>query len=66
MIAAKMGYQDALDIVKSYFIRGLATKTDYAEALRGHQSAAEEMRSPDREEALAIDKRRNQPAYLLR
>ncbi|EJK51796.1 hypothetical protein THAOC_29001 [Thalassiosira oceanica] len=33
---------------------GLATKTDYAGALRGYQSAVEEMRSPDRKETLAL------------
>ena len=59
MIAAKMGCQHSLDNIKTLFIRGLATKADYAEALRGHQSAVEEMRSPDREEALRLDKRRN-------
>ena len=54
MIAAKMGNQVALDNVKGLFVHGLATKADYAEALRGHQSAVEEMRSPDREEALSL------------
>ena len=55
MIAAKMGNQVALDNIKGFFMDGLATKANYAEALRGHQSAVEEMRSPDREEALALD-----------
>ncbi|EJK68727.1 hypothetical protein THAOC_10070 [Thalassiosira oceanica] len=54
MIAAKLGDQDSLNNVKTFFMNGLATKSDYAEALRGHQSAVEEMRSPDREEALAL------------
>ena len=40
------------------FIGSLATKADYAVALRGYQSAVEEMRSPDREEALASAARR--------
>ena len=53
MIAAKLGYQSALNNIKKMFMDGLATKVDYAEALRGHQSAVEDMRSPDREEALA-------------
>ena len=57
MIAAKLGYQLSLDNIKTLFMKGLATKADYAEALRGHQSAAEEMRSPDREEALALGKK---------
>ena len=51
MIAAKLGHQKSLDEVKDMFMDGLATKADYADALRGYQSAVEEMRSPDRDEA---------------
>ena len=51
MIAAKLGDQDSLNNIKDMFMDGLATKADYAEALRGHHSAVEEMRSPDRDEA---------------
>ena len=54
LIAANLGGQDALNNVKYMFMDGLATKADYAEALRGYQSAVEEMRSPDRDEALAL------------
>ncbi|EJK49417.1 hypothetical protein THAOC_31712 [Thalassiosira oceanica] len=57
MISAKMGFQDALDNVKTMFMEGLATKADYAGALRGYQSAVEEMRSPDRDEAERISPR---------
>ena len=52
MITAKLGYQTSLDDIKELFMDGLATKAEYAEALRGHQSAVEEMGSADREEAL--------------
>ena len=52
MVSAKLGDQESVDKVKKMFMDGLATKADYADALRGHQSAAEEMRSPDRDEAL--------------
>ena len=58
MIAAKLGFQASLDNIKLMFMKGLASKADYADALRGHQSAVEEMRSPDREEALALAERR--------
>ena len=51
LIAAKLGHQDSLQNVKAFFMDGLATKADYADALRGHHSAVEEMRSPDRDEA---------------
>ena len=54
LIAANLGHQDALNEVKQMFVDGLATKADYAGALRGYQSAVEEMRSPDRDEALAL------------
>ena len=53
-IAAKLGYQPSLDNIKELFMDGIATKADYAEALRGHHSAVEDMTSPDREEALAL------------
>ena len=55
VIAAKMGHQGSLDSVKDLFTSGLATKAAYVEALRGYQSAVEEMRSPDRDEAIRWD-----------
>ena len=58
MIAAKLGHQYALKSIRNLFIIGLATKAEYAVALRGYQSAVEEMRSPDREEALALAERK--------
>ena len=54
MIASKMGHGGSLTNVKDMFMHGLATKADYAEALRGYQSAVDEMRSPYRDEALAM------------
>ena len=54
MIAAKLGHRRSLNNVKKLLVSCHATKADYAEALRGYQSAIEEMRSPDREEALAL------------
>ena len=54
IIAAKLGDGGSLDVVKEMFMDGLATKADCAGALHGCQSAVEEMRSPDRDEALAL------------
>ncbi|EJK54894.1 hypothetical protein THAOC_25440 [Thalassiosira oceanica] len=54
MISAKLGDDDSLNEVKRMFMAGLATKADYAAALRGHQSANEGMSSPDRTEAKAL------------
>ena len=54
MISAKMGYQDSLNEIKDLFVKGLATKEQYAEALKGYQNALEESKSPKREEAKAF------------
>ena len=51
MISAKMGYKESLDEIKSEFMKGHATKAQYAEALMGYGDAVEEMKSPQREEA---------------
>ena len=56
MIAAKLGDQHALNNVKDMYTKGLATKASYAEALRGYQSAIEEMRSPERDRAAPLAK----------
>ena len=51
MISAKMGYEKSLNAIKEMFMKGQATKAQYAEALRGYGDAVEEMKSPQREEA---------------
>ena len=50
MISAKMGYKDSLDAIKDMFAKGLATKAQYVEGLKGYQEAIEDMMSPDRDE----------------
>ncbi|EJK64571.1 hypothetical protein THAOC_14680 [Thalassiosira oceanica] len=50
LIAAKMGHKDSLDVIKRMFANGVATKAQYAEALKGCHDAVEEMKSPDRDE----------------
>ncbi|EJK72957.1 hypothetical protein THAOC_05459, partial [Thalassiosira oceanica] len=54
MISAKLGHDHSLNGIKKLFLAGLATKDDYASALRGHQSAIKELSSPDRDEAKAL------------
>ncbi|EJK73900.1 hypothetical protein THAOC_04457 [Thalassiosira oceanica] len=54
LIAAKMGDKLAVANVQSMFVEGLATKQQYADALKGYQDAVEEMKSPERDEAQAI------------
>ena len=46
-------HEVSLNNVKSFFKKSLATKADYAAALRGYQNAVDEMSSPDRDEAKA-------------
>ena len=55
MISSKLGHEKSLNEVKSFFMAGLATKSDYAEALRGYQNAIEEMSSPERDEAKYLE-----------
>mmetsp|Transcript_13604 Transcript_13604/g.32093 ORF Transcript_13604/g.32093 Transcript_13604/m.32093 type:complete len:280 (-) Transcript_13604:206-1045(-) len=54
LISAKLGCDGSLSNVKRLLMAGLATKADYAAALRGHQKAVEEMSSPNRAEAKAL------------
>ena len=43
LISAKLGYEKSLNKVKISFTKGLATKANYAAALRGYQNANDEM-----------------------
>ena len=54
MISAKLGDEQSLNNVKKLFMKGLATKADYAAALRGYQHAIKEMSSSDRDEAKTL------------
>ncbi|EJK77093.1 hypothetical protein THAOC_01097, partial [Thalassiosira oceanica] len=54
VISAKLGDEYSLRMVKSLFMAGLATKADYAAALRGYQNAVEEMSSLGRAEAKGL------------
>ncbi|EJK56224.1 hypothetical protein THAOC_23932 [Thalassiosira oceanica] len=54
MITAKMGLHKSLNAIKDMFIEGHATKAQYAEALKDYQTALEETKSPQREEAKKI------------
>ncbi|EJK47406.1 hypothetical protein THAOC_33872 [Thalassiosira oceanica] len=54
LIAAKMGIEGSLEVIKNVFMAGFATKEQYAEALKGYQDAVEEMKSHDRDEAKAF------------
>ena len=54
MIAAKMGHKKSIEMIKTIFAGGDATKEQYTDALKGYQDAVEEMKSHDRDEALRL------------
>ena len=54
IIAAKLGYDGALEDVKKGFQRGFVSKEDYASTLRGHQAAVDATKSEQREKAEKI------------
>ncbi|EJK62639.1 hypothetical protein THAOC_16738 [Thalassiosira oceanica] len=51
LISAKLGYDDSVEAIKRFFMGGVATKEQHAEALKGYQDAVDEMKSHDRDEA---------------
>ena len=51
LISAKMGYKESLESIKVIFMQGLATKEQYAQALKGYQDAVEDMKNQHRDEA---------------
>ncbi len=57
IIAAKLGYDGALNEVQDGFRSGLVSKEDFEAALRGHQAAVDATKSEQREEAYAFVKR---------
>ncbi|EJK67172.1 hypothetical protein THAOC_11831 [Thalassiosira oceanica] len=54
LISAKMGFKGSVEVIKSMFMDGNATKEQYAEALKGYQDAVEETKSPQRDEAMRL------------
>ena len=53
MIAAGCGHTNSLEKIKQMFLKGHATKDDYAKALRAYQANLVEIKSPQRDEAAA-------------
>eukprot|EP00984_Skeletonema_dohrnii_P033556 scaffold30473_cov150-Skeletonema_dohrnii-CCMP3373.AAC.4 len=51
IIAAKLGYDNSMKMVKEGFKNGLVSKEDFAATLRAHQAAVDATKSPQREEA---------------
>ena len=51
LISAKMGHKDSVETIKKLFMVGIATKEQYAQALKRYQDAVEGMKSHDRDDA---------------
>jgi TPR repeat protein len=59
IIAAKLGYDDALEAVKDCFSDGFVNKEDFEAALRGHQAAVDATKSELRDASYKYYRRRN-------
>ena len=55
MIAAGCGHTNSLEMIKQMFLKGHATKDDYAKALLSYQANLVEIKSPQRDEAAAFN-----------
>eukprot|EP00985_Skeletonema_marinoi_P001201 scaffold476_cov77-Skeletonema_marinoi.AAC.16 len=51
IIAANLGYDDSIQMLKRCYKNGFVSKEDFAAALRGHQAAVDDTKSPQREAA---------------
>ena len=54
MIAVEYGFDKSLVAIKQFYMTGLATKDDYAKALRSYQAYLDEIKSAGRDEAAAF------------
>ena len=54
LISANMGHETSVGLIRSMLMDRVATKEQYAHALKGYQEAVEEMKSPERDEAKAM------------
>jgi len=54
IIAANLGHDDSLTLIKDLFVEGIVSKDEYAAALRGYQTAVNETKSAEREEGEAF------------
>jgi len=58
IIAANLGEENSLNMIKKCFVQGIVSKEDYAAALRGYQAAVNETKSAERKKAEAFYARR--------
>ena len=55
IIAANLGHDKSIQVLKDCYKGGLVSKEEFAAALRAHQAAVDATKSPQREEAAKID-----------
>jgi hypothetical protein len=51
IISANLGHDESIEMMKLCYKEGKVSKEDFASALRAHQAAVNETKSPHREEA---------------
>ena len=66
IIAANLGWEESLKCIKQAFIEGIASKEDYAAALRGYQAAVDATKSDERDEAEKMLKKHASLTHLFR
>ena len=57
IIAANLGYDLSMKALKKCYSEGAVSKNDFANTLRAHQAALDEMKSPQRDAAEAARKK---------
>eukprot|EP00985_Skeletonema_marinoi_P004278 scaffold1876_cov70-Skeletonema_marinoi.AAC.1 len=56
IIAANLGHDGSIQMLKEYYKHGLVSKDEFAAALRAHQAAVDAAKSPQRDAAKASEK----------
>ena len=59
IIAANLGHDDSIQMLKRCYKHGLVSKDEFAAALRAHQAAVDATKSPQRDAAKASEKFRS-------
>ena len=54
IIAANMGHDGSLEVLKEFYANGEVSKKDFASALRGHKAAVDATKSDQRAMAEAL------------
>ncbi len=55
IIAANLGHDESMDMLKKGYAAGLVSEEDFAAVLRKHQAAVDATKSPQRDAAAEVD-----------